>query len=108
MTAWDGQESMRRYMIEGSHRAAMPHLLDWCDEASVAHWVQPTDDLPTWQEADARMREKGRASKVRFPSSSHATLNYRPPRVTRAGAIPSAGVPAQAQTGAAPPAPDSN
>jgi hypothetical protein len=87
MTAWDSQESMRQYMINGSHRAAMPHLLHWCDEASVVHWDQPEADLPTWEEADRRMRQGGRASKVNFPSSSHATLNYRTPRLSGGGPI---------------------
>lgn len=87
MTTWDNREDMRRFMTAGPHREAMPHLLDWCDEASVVHWERPEDTLPTWTEADKRMRESGRASKVRFPSFSHATLNYRPPRVTTAGPI---------------------
>ena len=95
MTTWDSQESMRQFMINGSHRAAMSHLLDWCDEASVTHWDQPEGAVPAWTEADRRMRENGRASKVNFPSSGHATLNYRPPRVTTAGPIRPAGSPAR-------------
>jgi Domain of unknown function (DUF3291) len=82
MTAWDTQENMRRYMTTGSHKTAMPHLLHWCDEAAVAHWEQPENFLPSWTEADKRMREKGRASKVRNPSPHHATLSYRAPRTT--------------------------
>ena len=87
MTAWDSQQSMRTYMTSGAHRIAMPRLLDWCDEASVVHWEQPEDNLPPWKEADRRMREGGRASKVRNPSPQHATLNYREPRVVTAGPI---------------------
>lgn len=87
MTVWDSQESMRRYMTAGSHRTAMPHLLDWCDEASVVHWDQPGVSLPSWIEADKLMREKGRPSKVRNPSPQHATLSYRVPRVTASGNI---------------------
>lgn len=94
MTAWDSQASMRRYMTAGAHRAAMPRLLDWCDEASVVHWDQPGDALPTWPEADRRMRESGRPSKVRNPSPDHAALNYRGPRVVTAGPI----LPARART----------
>ena len=86
MTAWDSQESMRQFMTTGSHKSAMPHLLRWCDEASVAHWEQQETSLPSWTEADKRMRENGRASKVRNPSSQHATLNYQAPRTT-AGSI---------------------
>ena len=87
MTAWDNQESMRRFMTTGSHRAAMPRLLDWCDEASVVHWDQAESALPSWKEADERMPASGRASKVRNPSPQHATLTYRTPRVSTGGAI---------------------
>jgi hypothetical protein len=47
MAAWDAHESMRQFMTTGSHSRAMPHLLDWCDEASVAHWSQPETALPS-------------------------------------------------------------
>jgi heme-degrading monooxygenase HmoA len=82
MTAWDAEPSMRAFMTSGAHKSAMPHLLNWCDEASVAHWTQPDATLPSWTEADRRMRESGRPSKVRNPSPQHATLNYQPPRNT--------------------------
>ena len=87
MTAWDSQESMRSYMINGAHKRAMPHLLDWCDEASVAHWDQAEMELPPWAEADRRMRETGRPSKVRYPSPQHASLTYRAPRTSAGGPI---------------------
>lgn len=87
MTAWDNQESMRGYMTSASHKSAMPHLLDWCDEASVAHWVQSEVSLPSWIEADSRMRASGRASKVRHPSPQHADLTFKAPRTTRTGAV---------------------
>lgn len=87
MTAWDSQESMRRYMTTAPHLTAMQHLPDWCDEASVVHWEQPDASLPPWLEADKRMRENGRPSKVRHPSPRHATLSYRPPRTAGAGKI---------------------
>jgi hypothetical protein len=87
MTAWDSQESMREYMISGAHKAAMPHLLEWCDEASVAHWSQQESALPSWIDADKRMRESGRVSKVRNPSPQHADLSYRVPRMTASGPI---------------------
>jgi hypothetical protein len=81
-TVWDNEASMRAYMTSGSHMKAMPHLLHWCDEASVAHWTQPDNTLPTWTEADIRMRESGRASKVLYPSPQHASLSFRTPRST--------------------------
>lgn len=87
LTLWNGQDRMRQFMLNGAHRAAMPHLTNWCDEASVVHWEQPDDTVPSWETADRRMRESGRASKVRFPSPQHATLTYDPPRLTRAAPI---------------------
>ncbi len=87
LTLWDKQSSMRRYMTEGSHRQAMPYLMEWCDEASVVHWEQSESDLPAWDEADRRMRSEGRASKVHYPSDRHAALGYDPPRVRSAGSI---------------------
>jgi hypothetical protein len=87
MTAWESEASMRGYMLSGSHRSAMPHLMDWCDEASVAHWSQEEDGLPTWEEADQRMREMGRVSKVRHPSAEHGGLGYKAPRTTGGAVI---------------------
>jgi hypothetical protein len=65
----------------------MQYLLDWCDEASVVDWDQAENALPSWSEADQRMRESGRPSRVRNPSPQHATLSYQPPRATAAGKI---------------------
>ena len=82
ITVWDAEESMRKFMLSGAHKIAMAHLMDWCDEASVAHWSQPDTQLPSWTEADRRIRESGRASKVRHPSPQHASLSYKAPRTT--------------------------
>jgi len=87
MTAWDGPESMRRYMTSGAHKRAMPKLMQWCDEASVAHWEQEETSLPSWEEADRRMRASGRASKVNRPSAEHAALAFREPAVERSVGI---------------------
>jgi len=87
LTHWDSADSMRAYMLGGSHREAMPRLVNWCDEASVVHWEAPDDTPLSWPEADQRMRESGRASKVRHPSPRHASLDYRSPRFLAAGPI---------------------
>jgi hypothetical protein len=87
LTAWDSEQSMRAFMLSGAHKQAMPHLLNWCDEAAVAHWQQEADTLPTWPEADQRLRTTGRVSKVRNPSPQHATLTYAPPRTTGGATI---------------------
>ena len=81
------RDSMLRYMTTGAHKAAMPHLMKWCDEASVAHWEQEEMTLPSWEEADRRMREGGRISKVNKPSREHAGLNYRKPRTSGSAPI---------------------
>ncbi|GJD57345.1 DUF3291 domain-containing protein [Methylobacterium dankookense] len=90
LTAWDRIESMRGYMGAGAHRAAMPHLQHWCDEASVVHWDRDEAGLPAWPEADKRMRDSGRTSRVRHPSPRHDTLSYRPPRFGGTSALPPA------------------
>ena len=87
LTAWDDAENMREYMTAGAHKKVMPHLLNWCDEAAVAHWTQTEEELPAWMDAAQRLRESGRASKVRHPSSRHASLDYDAPRLTRSAPI---------------------
>ena len=48
MTAWESESVMRRYMTTGAHKASMPKLMEWCDEASVAHSEQTEAALPSW------------------------------------------------------------
>jgi hypothetical protein len=91
VSAWDGSASMRAFMTSGAHRAAMPHLLDWCDEAAVAHWEQDSASLPSWTDADRRLRTEGRPSKVRHPNGFHADLSHPPPRGGPTSPIVSAG-----------------
>jgi hypothetical protein len=80
MTVWESADAMRAFMLTGAHKAAMPRLLDWCDEAGVVHWEQPDPALPSWREADDRLRRDGRPSKVRFPSPDHGAMTFAPPR----------------------------
>lgn len=87
LTQWDSQQSMRAYMASGDHKAVMPSLMRWCDEASVAHWNSTADTLPTWAECDGRMRTEGRISKVRNPSPQHADMSFRAPRTTNTNEI---------------------
>lgn len=79
-TAWHKEEDMRSFMMAGCHRRAMPKLLDWCDEASVAHWSQVASELPGWDQAHRKLVEQGRPSKVRFPSSDHLARRIPEPR----------------------------
>ncbi|MBD0369711.1 MAG: hypothetical protein ICV60_02570 [Pyrinomonadaceae bacterium] len=70
LTAWKDEAAMRAYRGAGAHMKAMPKLLDWCDEASIAHWEQEGAELPSWSEAHSRMVAEGRTSKVRHPSDA--------------------------------------
>src|SRR5262249_12162201 len=80
-SVWQDECDMRAFMTSGAHRNAMPHLLDWCDEASVAHWHQDSPEPPGWSEIHRRMQREGRASKVRHPSPAHRRFEIPPPRV---------------------------
>ncbi len=87
LTTWDGEADMRTYMTSGAHRAAMPKLMHWCDEASVAHWNEAAAEPPSWAEATRRMRAEGRPSKLRRPSAAHASLDFAEPRLSLAAPI---------------------
>ncbi|HTR48329.1 MAG TPA: DUF3291 domain-containing protein [Verrucomicrobiae bacterium] len=84
LTAWEADAAMNAYRTQGAHRDAMPKLLDWCDEAALAHWTQESRELPSWQEAHERLVREGRPSKVRHPSPAHAAYQIPPPRPSRA------------------------
>lgn len=72
ITAWREDAAMLHYRNSGEHGRAMSRLIEWCDEASLVHWLQEDAVLPTPVEAVARMVEEGRLSKVRHPSARHA------------------------------------
>lgn len=78
LTAWRDDAAMRAYRITSPHRDAMPKLLEWCDEAAVAHWDQESAELPTWETAERRLAESGRLSKVNHPSADQQAgrLNF--------------------------------
>ena len=50
------EAAMRAYMTSGFHSRVMPKLFRWCDEASVVHWTQDSDDAPDWLTADRLAR----------------------------------------------------
>ena len=72
MTVWRDDAALRAFMLSGAHRQAMPKLIKWCDEASLAHWQQDTDTLPAWDEGERRLATEGRLSKVAHPSPAQA------------------------------------
>jgi hypothetical protein len=82
-TLWSDERSMRAFMLVGAHRRIMPRLLQWCDEAAVAHWLQESPEAPSWQEAYRRLQQEGRASKVDHPSAAQLRFEIPPPKTTR-------------------------
>ena len=75
-TAWESEAAMKAYRDSDVHRAVMPKLVDWCDEASVAHWVgEPVSD---WDEIYKQMTAAGRLSRVRHPTEAHTAKRFAP------------------------------
>jgi len=71
MTSWNSEADMRSFRNAGIHAAAMRKLLDWCDEASFAHYVSDDGELPSADAAYQRLGA-GKTSKVNHPSPAHA------------------------------------
>lgn len=78
VTLWQDEASMRAFRNADPHRRAMPRLIDWCDEASYAHWPQDGLALPSLDEAKRRMIADGQVSKVRHPTPAHARKEIAP------------------------------
>ena len=85
-TVWTSEEVMRSFMVSGPHGRAMRRLLEWCDEAALVHWSQEGDELPDWNEADRRLLQEGRRSKVNHPSRAHEGYFIPKPSREREGA----------------------
>jgi hypothetical protein len=83
LTAWDGESAMNQFRTAAAHKAAMPKLLNFCDEASVVHWSQETAELPSWEESHRRMVMEGRSSKVNHPSPDQLAHQFPPPQPGR-------------------------
>ncbi|HEY9902759.1 MAG TPA: DUF3291 domain-containing protein [Candidatus Sericytochromatia bacterium] len=71
MTAWEEQAAMKIFRNSGAHRSVMPSIQHWCDEASVVHWQQEDDNLPTWEEVHHRMVTDGFPTRLSKPSPAH-------------------------------------
>jgi hypothetical protein len=68
VTAWRDREAMLAFRRTGAHLKAMPKLLDWCDEASVATLADVAATHLDVDDAAVRLQQDGRISKVRNPS----------------------------------------
>ena len=81
-TVWIDETAMRSFMRSGVHRRVMPRLVEWCDEASVAHWLQEVPEPPSWQEAHRRLQRQGRRSRVNHPSEAQRRFEIPAPRMS--------------------------
>jgi hypothetical protein len=73
-TGWSSENAMKSFMRATPHGPVMRKLLEWCDEAALVHWEQPTSELPSWQEAHVRIQNQGRSSKVNHPSPAQTAF----------------------------------
>src|SRR5271165_2113733 len=81
-TIWRDEAAMRSFMQSGVHRRIMARLPEWCDEAAVVHWVEDTEEPPSWAEAHLRLQQEGRRSRVSYPSEAHRRFEIREPRTS--------------------------
>jgi heme-degrading monooxygenase HmoA len=81
LTAWQSEQAMRGFRASGAHSRVMPRLAEWCNEAAYAHWIQPGNSIPTWQDAHERLLAEGRLSRVEHPSQNHLDRQFARPRV---------------------------
>lgn len=72
VTVWRDLDAMRAFRNKGAHVAAMPTLLDRCDQASYTHWEQSEPGVPAPDEARRRLQADGKLSKLRRPSPEQA------------------------------------
>jgi len=79
-TLWTDDAAMKAFMLADPHKAAMPKLLEWCDEASLVRWTQDNTGLPSWEDAHRRLEAEGRQSKVNHPSDAHRALTFPAPK----------------------------
>jgi hypothetical protein len=82
-TLWTDERAMRAFMLAPAHRAVMPKLLQWCDEAALTHWLQDSLDPPSWQEVHRRLQQEGRTSKVDHPTDGQLRFEIPPPKTAR-------------------------
>lgn len=69
VTCWQSLDAMRAFRNAGAHMKAMRRLIDICCAASYTHFEQDSAELPTLEQAHARMLAEGKLSKVRYPSA---------------------------------------
>jgi len=49
----------------------------------VVHWTEQSPEIPSWQQAQQHMSEKGKLSKVNHPSAAQAAQQIPAPQPSR-------------------------
>jgi hypothetical protein len=81
LTVWESERAMKAFRGSGPHSQVMPQLVEWCDEASYAHWVPTEASVPTWPEAYEHLVGEGHLSRVAHPSRGHDAGLFAKPRL---------------------------
>jgi hypothetical protein len=81
LTVWRDDRAMKAFRGSGPHAKVMPRLVEWCDEASYAHWTPNGGSVPSWQEAYEHLIAEGKLSRVAHPSASHDARQFAEPRL---------------------------
>jgi len=81
LTTWENEKTMKSFRGSGAHARVMPRLVEWCDEASYAHWITNASSIPTWVEAYEQLVVDGRLSRVAHPSPDHEARHFPQPRL---------------------------
>jgi hypothetical protein len=82
-TSWSSEAAMSAFMHAMPHGPTMRKLLKWSDEAASVRWTQAGAQLPSWEEAHARLQGEGRPSKVNEPSDAHKGHAFPAPALGR-------------------------
>jgi hypothetical protein len=83
-TVWNDETAMRGFMLSGTHRRVMPRLLQWCDEAAVAHWVQESSEPPSGRRRTGACSRMGGLPRSTIPRRRNSSSRF-PRRAAAAG-----------------------
>jgi hypothetical protein len=81
LTEWESERAMKAFRGIAPHAKVMPRLVEWCDEASYAHWTATGASVPSWPEAYEHLVAEGRLSRVGHPSPAHDAREFAKPRL---------------------------
>jgi hypothetical protein len=63
LTVWESERLMKAFRGTAPHAKVMPRLVEWCAEASYAHWIPTGASVRSWPEAYEHLVAEGRFSR---------------------------------------------